>query len=165
MFKQQTRENTMSYYSQSQGSAILKEEPKLFEPLFVQDNFVDLQSLQRTRVLLIEDDRTTRRMVARSVGSYCHLTEAFNSGMGISKYKNFDPDIVFLDLELPDDNGHNTLKWIMHNDPGAHVVLFSGSCNSHNVGKAMNNGAKGYVPKPFNASLMMYHICQCPKLH
>ncbi len=133
--------------------------------LLSNDNCLGIASLQATRVLLIEDDRTTRRLVSKAIGNYCNLTEANNAGQGISKYKNFNPDIVFLDLELPDDNGHNILKWIVHNDPGAYVVLFSGSCDTHNVKKAINNGAKGYVPKPFDAGRMMYYICQCPKLH
>lgn len=121
--------------------------------------------LGKARVLLIEDDRTMHRMVSKSIGHYCDLIEAFNAGSGIAKYKNFDPDIVFLDLDLPDDSGHNILTWIIRNDPGAYVVLFSGHCDSDNLVKAMKNGAKGHVPKPFNSDLMMRYICECPKLH
>ena len=133
--------------------------------LLSNDNYADLQNLKKTRVLLIEDDRTTRRMVSNAIGHYCDLTEAFNAGKGVSKFQNFDPDIVFLDLELPDHNGHKILKWIMYNDPGAYVVLFSGNCDQYNVQKAMDNGARGFVPKPFDVNLMMYYICQCPKMH
>lgn len=154
----------MNDYYQPHGHAGLRG-PEEFQPPFVQRSFTVLQNLQKTRVLLIEDDRTTRRMVSKAIGDYCNLIEAYSAGKGIARYKSFDPDIVFLDLQLPDDNGHNTLKWIMYNDPGAHVVLFSGNCTRHNITKAMNNGAKGYVSKPFNANLMMYYICQCPKLH
>jgi len=133
--------------------------------LSINDNLTDIRNLRKTRVLLIEDDRTTRRMVSKSIGNYCNITEACSSGNGTSKYINFAPDIVFLDLELPDTNGHKTLKWILRNDPGAYVILFSGNCNSHNINKAMNIGAKGFVSKPFNPQKMMYYICQCPKMH
>lgn len=129
------------------------------------DFYMKLQSLQKTRVLLIEDDRTTRRMVTRAIGDYCNLIEAVDAGKGMSKYINFAPDIVLLDLELPDENGHNILQWIMRNDPGAYVVLFSGSCDSYNVRKATDNGAKGYIPKPFDVNRIMHYINQCPKLH
>lgn len=126
---------------------------------------VSIQGQQKARVLLIEDDRTTRRMVSKAIGEYCNLIEASSAGNGAAKYINFNPDIVFLDLELPDNNGHNVLEWIMYNDPGAHVVLFSGSCNDYNVQKALHNGAKGYVSKPFDVDLMIHYISNCPKLH
>lgn len=125
----------------------------------------NLAELQRTRVLLIEDDRTTRRMVRRSLGTYCEIIESFNAGCGISNFINFSPDIVFLDLDLPDHDGHHVLEWIMHNDPGAYVVLFSGNCDAANVDRAMNNGAQGYVPKPFDTGSMLHHVFCCPKLH
>lgn len=124
-----------------------------------------LAELQRTRVLLIEDDRTTRRMVMRSLGSYCEIIESFSAGCGIANFINFSPDIVFLDLELPDHDGHHVLEWIMYNDPGAYVVLFSANCDAKNVDRAMNNGAQGYVPKPFDTGSMLHHVFCCPKLH
>lgn len=127
--------------------------------------YVDLASLRRTRVLLVEDDRTTRRLVSKAIGDYCDLVEAFNAGGAATKYQKLAPDIVFLDLELPDHNGHHLLQWIKRNDPGAYVVLFSGNCDRFNIRKAMNNGAQGYIAKPFDSNLMMRHICQCPKLH
>lgn len=157
----------MYYAYNSSVQAVQKHEilETEFPEILSNDNYADLQTLKRTRVLLIEDDRTTRRMVSKAIGDYCEVMEAFTAGSGVAKFQNFDPDIVFLDLELPDDNGHNTLKWIMYNDPGAHVVLFSGNCDRHNVSKAIDNGARGFVPKPFDVNLMMYYICQCPKLH
>lgn len=135
------------------------------EAMVANDRLVNLLHLQKTRVLLIEDDRTTRRIVSRSIGPYCNLTEATNAGQGISKFINFAPDIVFLDLELPDRDGHQILKWMMHNDPGAYVILFTGNCDTYNIHKASKNGAKGYIPKPFDKHLMMFHIRKCPKLH
>ncbi|MDB2683156.1 response regulator [Alphaproteobacteria bacterium] len=129
------------------------------------DNLTDMRDLRSARVLLIEDDRTMQRMVSKSIGDYCDLIKAPTSGNGISKYLNFDPDIIFLDLNLPDNNGHKILKWIMWNDPGAYVVIFSSYCDSANIEKALNSGAKDYVPKPFNPGKMMSYILQCPKLH
>lgn len=123
----------------------------------------DFNSFQYTRVLLVEDDRTTRRLFSKAIGQYCQVIEACNAGKDISKCMAFDPDIVFLDLSQPDDSGYDTLKWIMRCDPNAYVVLFSGRCDPLHILKAMQYGVKGYVPKPFNPNLMMHHIAQCPK--
>lgn len=125
----------------------------------------EMMNFQRKRVLLIEDDRTTRRLVQATIGNHCHLTEADSAGSGITKYINFDPDVVFLDLNLPDGNGHNILEWIVKNDPGAYVVIFSGNDNAYNIKRAIKNGAKGFVKKPFDPNMMIYHISHSPNIH
>ena len=135
------------------------EDPSCQEKIY---NINEMISLQKRRVLLIEDDRTTRRLVHGAIGNHCRLSEAENAGTGISKYIHFDPDIVFLDLNLPDGNGHHILNWIMKNDPGAYVVIFTGSHERQDIKRAMSNGARGYVKKPFDPSMMMYHICRSP---
>ena len=142
-----------------------QEQEDYIDPSFFEDPFHHFHNLHKTRVLLIDDDRIMQRIVKKALGEYCQLIEAGNAGNGIAKYKHFAPDIVFLDLELPDDNGLHILEWIMRNDPGAYVVLFSGHCDHRNVQRAIEHGAKGYIPKPFKKALMMYHICRCPKLH
>lgn len=151
----------MSYTLNNQGTEIpddLRIHPR-------EENIHEMLNFQRKRVLLIEDDRTTRRLVQATIGDRCHLTEAESAGSGITKYINFDPDVVFLDLNLPDGNGHNILEWIVKNDPAAYVVIFSGSDNPYNIKKAISNGAKGFVKKPFDPDMMIYHICHSPHIH
>lgn len=126
---------------------------------------IHLHKLSQPRVLLIEDDRTTRRIVSNALGPHCNLMASINAGKGMSHYKDFNPDLVFLDLELPDGSGHDILQWIIRNDPGAYIVLFSANCDSENIEKARYNGAKGYVHKPFDLIQMMYHIQACPRLY
>nr|MBI1228774.1 response regulator [Cytophagales bacterium] len=121
-------------------------------------------TLQMKRVL-IEDDELARRLVSNAISKECSLIESANAGNGVFQYKYFDPDIVFLDLGLPDGDGHNILKWIMRNDPGAYVVLFSGRKDEYNIEKALNNGAKGYITKPFNKDVLLFHLRACPKIH
>lgn len=148
------------------GNLALKEPDQEFAQAYYADPApLAGYDFDHANVLLIEDDRSTRRLVAAALDGHCSYHEAPSAGKGISEYVNQIPDIVFLDLELPDGDGHSLLKWIMQNDPAAYVVLFSGNCDAENVRKAMRNGAKGYIPKPFDASLMMYYIHQCPKFH
>lgn len=125
----------------------------------------DIATLQQTKVLLIDDDRTTRRMVAMAIGDYCDLQQAIDAKAAINKVEEFQPNIVFLDLELPDDNGHNLLKWIMRNKPETHVVLFSGHCDPENVELAITNGARGYVTKPFNPQNMIRYLYSSQSMH
>ena len=117
------------------------------------------------RVLLIEDDRSTRRMVAASLRDHCELIEAPDASQGISAYNAFEPDLVFMDIELPDGDGQKLLSWITHNDPGAFVVMFSGHYDTDNVMQSIDSGAKGFVSKPFDLNKMLHFIHICPRLH
>ena len=118
-----------------------------------------------TRVLLIEDDRSTRRLVSASLQNYCELIEAPSASQGITSYNVFQPDLVFMDIELPDGSGQNLLDWILRNDPGAFVVMFSGHHDTNNVMRSINAGAKGFIAKPFDMNKMLHFIRICPKLH
>lgn len=118
-----------------------------------------------TRVLLVEDDRTTRRLVKSKLKGYCQLIVAPNASQGISSFNFLKPDMVFLDIELPDGNGHNLATWMLHNDPGAFVVMFSGHSDSGNLVRAARIGVKGFVTKPFDLDKMLYFIKKCPNQH
>lgn len=117
------------------------------------------------RVLLIDDDRTTRRLVTAELKDYCKLAEAPDASQGISLYNHLHPDIVFMDIELPDGSGNDLLKWMMQNDPGAFVVMFSGHNDAKTVKKSIDMGAQGFVSKPFDIQRMLHFIDQCPKTH
>lgn len=129
------------------------------------DLFRDLGGDTTAKVLLVEDDRSTRRMVAAQLREHCELLEAPDASQGITSYKAFQPDIVFMDIELPDGNGQSLLEWIMKNDPGAFVVMFSGHHDNNNVMRSIDTGAKGFIAKPFDVNKMLHFIRLCPKLH
>ncbi|MCC7305672.1 MAG: response regulator [Alphaproteobacteria bacterium] len=124
-----------------------------------------LDTEKTTRVLLIEDDRSTRRRVKAELEGRCQLLEAATASQGITSYNAFKPDIVFMDIELPDGNGQDLAAWVLRNDPGAFVVMFSGHSETGNVVRSAELGVKGFVSKPFDLRKMLYFIEMCPKLH
>lgn len=119
-----------------------------------------LKEPEKPRILLIEDDRTTRRMVRASVDEECSITAAGTAGLGINLYRRMHPDIVFLDIQLPDTDGHTVLEWIMKANPDAFVVMMSGCSDNDNVFKSIQIGAKGFIAKPFNENKMRFFIEQ-----
>ena len=126
---------------------------------------VDADFDRNARVLLVEDDRSTRRLVSSALKDFCQLIEAPDASQGITAYNAFRPDIVFLDIALPDGDGHHLLDWIMRNDPGAFVVMFSGHNDTDTILKSVDTGAKGFVVKPFDVNKMLYFIRSCPRMH
>ncbi len=104
---------------------------------------------QQARVLLIEDDPVARWMVKNALKDKCALSTINCANKVFLQYRNLNPDIVFLDIGLPDKDGRDVLDWIMHNDPGANVIMFSGNGNLETITSALEHGAKGFISKPF----------------
>jgi two-component system chemotaxis response regulator CheY len=112
------------------------------------------------KVLLVEDDPVTRWMVRSALKNECRLATAPSANKAFAMVENFKPDVIFLDINLPDKNGHAVLDWVMHNDPGACVVMFSSQGDMANIATALDDGAKGFVAKPFLKENLLYYIRQ-----
>ena len=112
----------------------------------------------QTRVLLVEDDPVTRWMVRKSLKHDCDLVTAATANKSFSKIHSFQPDIVFLDIDLPDKNGREVLSWLMRNDPGLCVVMFSSNNNLDNIAEALEEGASGFIAKPFLKEQLLHYI-------
>jgi CheY-like chemotaxis protein len=127
----------------------------------------DLRSLSmgKTKVLIVEDDPTTRWKYRKILKNDCLLQTAGDANGAFSRYISHDPDIVFLDLNLPDGTGYAILDWILRNDPGANVVVCSGRDDDSSKERAFDSGAKGYITKPFKKQNLMNFIESCPSLH
>lgn len=109
------------------------------------------------KVLLVEDDPITRWMVRKIFIDHCDLATAPSASKVFSLYTSYQPDIVFLDINLPDQTGIDVLDWILRNDPGANVVMFSSNNSLDNMISTLERGAKGFISKPFlKADLMGY---------
>lgn len=116
---------------------------------------------QRAKVLLVEDDRSLRRLVKAEIGAHCTLLMAPDISLGATLYKSERPDITFIDINLPDGSGYGLLHWILNMNPSAFNVMFSGHSNNYNVHKSIEAGAKGFVSKPFDPQKMMFFIRRC----
>lgn len=111
-----------------------------------------------TKVLLIEDDPVARWMVQNALKNECEFTTASTVNQAFGMYSACQPDVVFLDINLPDGSGYAVLEWIMRNDPGACVVMFSGNDNLDNIASALEDGASGFIAKPFLKESLLHYI-------
>lgn len=128
----------------------------------LQDVFVEAKKLRRARhpahVLVVEDDPLTRRIVTGSFKENYAMISACDAGNAVAEYLMHAPDIVFLDIGLPDVDGFSVLDQIMTLDPDAFVVMFSGRGDKQTINKALNAGAKGFVSKPFKKETLRSYI-------
>lgn len=110
------------------------------------------------KVLLVEDDPVSRWLVRSALKDECRFASASTANKAFSMYAAFQPDIVFLDINLPDNNGYHVLEWIMRNDPGACVVMLSSQDELDNVATALQDGAAGFISKPFLKDNLLHYV-------
>jgi len=100
-------------------------------------------------VLLVEDDPVTRQMAGKLIGQQHVLVTASNAYEAVVNYLIYAPELVFLDINLPDESGMQVLDQLMACDPDAYIVMFSGNDGIDNIVDARKRGARGFVSKPF----------------
>lgn len=105
----------------------------------------------RKRILIV-DDAAFMRMMIRNIlenNGYEVCGEASNGNEAITKYKELKPDLVTLDITMPDKDGLTALKEIREIDKDANIVMCSAMGQQLMVIEAIQNGAKDFIVKPF----------------
>lgn len=123
-----------------------------------------MQRMMRTKphILIVEDQKFSQKILASILKDYtCHIAE--NAGEALLMYMEKCPDIVFLDIELPDLSGHIFAKFINGIDDDSYVVIASGSQYEQDVKTARENNAKGFVVKPYDRTAILKMIDQYAK--
>lgn len=102
-------------------------------------------------LLLVDDAAYMRRLIGimAKKGGHMVIGEAESGAQAIELYVRLKPDLVILDILIPDMNGLEVLKKIKAIDTEARILMCTASEQSAHVQDALNNGAVGYVVKPF----------------
>jgi len=103
--------------------------------------------------ILVVDDAAFMRMNLKNIltnEGFGEVVEAENGEMAIQKYKNEQPDLVTLDITMPEMDGIEALEKIKENDPDATVIMCSAMGQQSMVIKAIELGAKDFIVKPFD---------------
>lgn len=107
---------------------------------------------KKMKSILIVDDamfmRSTLKMMLRK-GNFEVVGEAQNGIEAVEKYKRLKPDVVTLDIHMPEMGGIDTLKKLMAIDKNVKVVMISAAGDQKHVMDAMKLGAKNFIVKPF----------------
>ena len=109
-------------------------------------------------VLLVEDDMLTQHAVAAMLGKRYVVHTAGTAKDAVAKYLQYAPDIVFLDIGLPDASGYCVLRQLLAEDPAAYVVMFTGNNGLESISQALAGGASGYIGKPFKRDKLLHYI-------
>lgn len=103
--------------------------------------------------LLIVDDAAFMRMVLRNIvekNGYEIVGEAKNGIEAVKKYFELRPDIVTMDITMPEMTGIEALKIIKQQDKDAKIIMVSAMGQEPIVKETLIYGAKSFIVKPFN---------------
>lgn len=111
-----------------------------------------------TEVLVIEDDRHIRRLLRISLEKQgFRIHEAARGEDGIQKFGGIKPDLVLLDLGLPDTDGLEVLR-TLRKGSGVPVIVLSVRNSEYDIVTLLNSGADDYLVKPFNTAELIARI-------
>ena len=117
-------------------------------------------------VLLVDDAAYMRQLLKIMLAKDNHevIGEAKTGTEGVAQYKELKPDLVILDITMPDMGGLDALQLIREYDPNAKVLLCTASDQASHRRKAEELKVAGYLVKPINRANLLATVAEiCPK--
>ena len=108
--------------------------------------------------ILICDDAAFMRMMIKDIltkNGYNIAGEAENGAKAVEKYNETKPDLVLMDITMPEMDGIQALKKFKECDPNACVIMCSAMGQQAMVIEAIQSGAKDFIVKPFQAERVL----------
>lgn len=114
--------------------------------------------MNKAEILIIDDEPQIRKLLEITLQSNGYLPRSAASAKeGLIMAGNHPPDLILLDLGLPDENGHSVLRklrqWYTHP-----VIILSVQKEEQDIITALDNGANDYLSKPFRTGELLARI-------
>ncbi|MGI6151971.1 MAG: response regulator [Christensenellales bacterium] len=109
------------------------------------------------RVLIVDDAAFMRVSIKNMLTKHGYevIGEAENGKVAIQKFQELSPDIVTMDITMPEMDGLASLKKILAINPAANVIMISAMGQESMVREAVLSGAKGFIVKPFKEDIII----------
>jgi two-component system KDP operon response regulator KdpE len=114
--------------------------------------------MSKAAILVIDDEAQIRKLLSITLESFEYkVIEAATAKEGLTAVATHPPDLVLLDLGLPDENGHDILKHLRewYTNP---IIILSVQRNEDDIIKALDYGANDYLTKPFRTGELLARI-------
>lgn len=131
---------------------------------YIPANKTELQKVQKgnftmtnNRVLICDDSRSIRLITKRLLqeNGYQVVGEASNGQEATEAFIHHNPDLVLLDLVMPETDGQTALRQIVEHNPSAKVVILSSLGSESDVEECLRSGASSYIQKPFEEDILL----------
>lgn len=109
---------------------------------------------QSLSALIVDDVAAVRSYISQILQQLgiTSVIEAADGSTATQLFSQYQPQLVFLDIQLPDIDGQQLLKLFKQQDQHTVVFMVSAFSSVENLKQAIENGAKAFVVKPFTAS-------------
>lgn len=114
-------------------------------------------SIEDIKILITDDSILARKQlkdIISTLGSPTFI-EAKDGQDAIDKYKENEPDLVFLDIVMPKKDGNTAIEEIIAHDPKANIVIASSVGTQSQLKLALEAGAKDFIQKPLNSEQVL----------
>ena len=116
-----------------------------------------------SKKVLIVDDAVVMRMMIKGILSkngYTVVGEAQNGAEAVDKYRTLMPDLVTMDMVMPEMDGITAVKQIIAADPNAKIIMCTSMGQQALVVEAIQAGAKSFITKPFQPPKILETIAK-----
>lgn len=112
------------------------------------------------KILIVDDSAISRKKLKAilEAGKHQIIGEAGDGVEACDKYKALKPELVTMDITMPNMDGITALKQIIKSDPKAKVVMITALGMGETILEALNSGAKNYITKPFSEDQVINSI-------
>ena len=112
------------------------------------------------KVMLVDDTKFMRMMLANILKpkGFEIVAEASDGLEAIDKYKQCKPDLVTMDIVMPNMEGIEAVRNIVSGDSKAKIIMVTAVGQDSKVKEAIQAGAKGYIVKPFQAPQVLEEV-------
>jgi len=114
--------------------------------------------MNKAEILIIDDEAQIRKLLEITLQSNEYIVnEAATAKEGLTAATNHPPDLILLDLGLPDENGHKVLEKLRgwYSKP---IIIISVQSSEEDIVSALDNGANDYLIKPFRTGELLARI-------
>ncbi len=114
------------------------------------------------KLLIVDDAKLIHFMVKKILKANeiedIEFADAFNGNEAVELAQSFSPDLVLLDVVMPEKDGIETLKVLKENNPDIEVIMVSSLGTQDKVSEALSLGAKAFIQKPFDEDELCQYI-------
>lgn len=121
--------------------------------------------MNKINILIIDDEPQIRRLLEITLeNNGYNVLQASSAKEGVLQAATHAPDLILLDIGLPDKTGHEVLKelTIWYNKP---IIMLSVQNSEADIVNALDNGATDYLTKPFRTAELLARIRSCLRKH
>ena len=114
-----------------------------------------------TRILLVDDDDYLRSVLSSQLRNkgFMAFAEASTASEAFVQIDTFKPDLILLDMELPDGNGLDICQRLRAHGFQKPIIMLTGQMDEEDIFKGLDRGASDYIAKPIRFSELFLLVC------